>query len=94
MKTLKYSVDMPAWASRRELLVRLVYWIPLAIVSWVLGMVAGICVFAQIFHILFTKKMHPTLHKYTKLNVEYQAKMNSYFNLLIDERPPIIPEGA
>ena len=94
MKTVKFSVDMKGKAERMELLVRFIYWIPLALVAWILGMVSGLCTVAQWLYILVTKKRHPTLHKYILMYVDYQAKMGSYLSLLTDERPEIIPEDA
>ncbi len=94
MKTVKYSVDYAEPASRMELLVRFVYWIPMALVIWVLGIVSGICMVGQWLHILFTRKRHATLQKYIRLYMEYMVAMNSYLYLLTEERPPIMPEGA
>lgn len=60
MKTVKFEVQKKEKANRVELLVRFVYWIPLAIVMWVLGIVSGVCTLVQWLHILFLEKRHPT----------------------------------
>lgn len=94
MKSLKFSVEYMEKAPRMELLMRLVYWIPLVIVGWILGIVSAICLFVQFFYVLLLGKRHATLQKYILLQVEYNLKFSSYYALLTDERPPIVPEGA
>jgi hypothetical protein len=90
MDSVNVSVEVKKEASRLELFVRLVYWIPLVIVMWILGFLTGIILFVNIFSVLFLGKRVLTeiIEKYWA----YVAKMNAYFLLLSDERPPIIPE--
>ncbi len=91
MKTLNFDVKFDSKASRKELLVRLVYWIPLVIVTWLLSLVGMVCVVIQLLYIIFTGKRHQTLFKWTKIAVEYRLKFGSYYMLLTKERPEIIP---
>ncbi|MFH0923078.1 MAG: DUF4389 domain-containing protein [Candidatus Micrarchaeota archaeon] len=91
MKTLNFDVKYDRKASRKELLVRLVYWIPLVIVLWILSLVGTICWFIQILYIIITGKRHESLFKWTKIAVEYRLKFGSYYFLLTKERPEIIP---
>ncbi|MEM4254977.1 MAG: DUF4389 domain-containing protein [Candidatus Norongarragalinales archaeon] len=91
MKTLNFDVKYDAKASRKELLVRLVYWIPLVIVLWILSLIGAICWVIQLLYIIFTGKRQQTLFKWIKLAVEYRLKFSSYYFLLTKERPEIIP---
>ena len=91
MKTIKYEVKSKAKASRKELLVRLVYWIPLVIVLFFLQAIACFCWFLQLLVIIITGKRNKALSDFLKLRVEYELKMMTYFTLLTDERPEILP---
>jgi hypothetical protein len=91
LKTIKYEVKSKAKASRTELLVRLVYWIPLTIVLLFLQVVAGLCWFLQLLVIIITGKRNKALSGFMKLRIEYELKMMSYYSLLTDERPEILP---
>lgn len=73
------------------MLVRLVYWIPIIIVMWILSLVGTVSWVAQIVYIIITGKRHQFLFKWTKLAVEYRVKFESYYMLLTKERPEIIP---
>lgn len=92
MQNVKVEVVQQEKASRVELLVRLVYWIPLAIVQFFVGIIAIIAFFVSIFSILILGKRILGLTKFIGILVAYKAKMDSYFLLATDERPPIIPE--
>ncbi|VVB67303.1 Uncharacterised protein [Candidatus Norongarragalina meridionalis] len=92
MKTVKFEVKVPEKASRWELLVRCVYWIPLVIVITILAILASICWVIQLLVILVTGKRNGAMQKYIKAYQTYQVKMGSYFNLLTDERPEILPD--
>jgi len=92
LKTVKLEIKAPAKASRWELAVRLVYWIPLYIVLVILGMLAGLCWFVQLLLVVFTGSRNATLAKFVKAFVEYHVKFTSYYLLLTDERPEVIPE--
>ena len=92
MQSVKVEVMQQEKASRVELLVRLVYWIPLVIVQIFLGIIAMVAFFVSIFTILILGKRILGLTKFIGVYVAYKAKMDSYIWLATDERPPIIPE--
>ena len=91
-KSVKYEVEFVEAASRKELLVRMVWAIPCTIVAGILAFVGGIAAFLQFFHIIFTRKRHAMLHKYLLMAVDYKVKFASYM-YLNDERCPIMPDG-
>ncbi|MFH1224813.1 MAG: DUF4389 domain-containing protein [Candidatus Diapherotrites archaeon] len=90
METVTTSVKSAEKASRIELLIRLVYWIPLYIVLIVLSIIFCVLWVVNLFTILVLGKrvMTSLMQKYW----EYQAKFSAYYCLLTDERPPILPE--
>ena len=92
MQSVKVEVVQQEKASRAELLVRLVYWIPLVIVVALLAIIASVVVLISILTILFLGKRILGLTKFIAIMVAYKAKMDSYLLLATDERPPIIPE--
>ncbi len=92
MKTVNVEIKPEEKASRIELFIRLVYWIPIVIVAFVLGIISGIAWLVNIFTILILGKRILALTKFSAMQVAYQAKANSYFMLVTDERPPIMPE--
>lgn len=92
MNSVKAEVVQQEKASRVELLVRLVYWIPLWIVGFILKMISGIAFFVNILTILVLGKRILGLSKFIGIEVSYQAKMCAYLSTATDERPPIMPE--
>ncbi|MFH1588103.1 MAG: DUF4389 domain-containing protein [Candidatus Diapherotrites archaeon] len=90
METVSCSVKSEEKASRIELLIRLVYWIPLYIVLVVLSLIAGILLFVNLFTVLILGKR--VLVEFIEKYWQYQAKFEAYYLLLTDERPPIMPE--
>ncbi|MBI5159209.1 DUF4389 domain-containing protein [Candidatus Micrarchaeota archaeon] len=92
MNTVSASIKSKEQASRKELLVRFVYAIPLAIVLMVLSVIAGVCTIVQWFHILAFKKRNMMLNEWIVKYLEYDFKVNTYTNLATDERPEIMPE--
>ncbi len=92
MKSFKLGVKYKEKASRTELLVRLVYWIPLAIVLWILGILAAICWLVQLLFVLVAGKRNETLQKVILARLRYEAKFSAYYGFLTDERPEIVPE--
>lgn len=79
-------------ASRKELLVRLVYWIPLAIVGWFLGVIAQFCAVGQFVAIAVTGERVKQLWELQALFLRYFANYSYYLFLETDERPPIIAQ--
>lgn len=92
MKTVKSKIIYKEKARRLELLVRVLYAIPIAIVLWVFSILAGLAQFVLFFHILILGKRHISLNNFVKMYVTYLFRVHAYLNLLTDERPPIIPE--
>jgi len=90
VKTVQVDVQSEEKASRVELLVRLVYWIPLCIVQAVLGIILVILWLVNLVTILVLGKRvgMDLVKKYW----QYKAKMECYYLLMTDERPPIMPE--
>ncbi|MEW5955769.1 MAG: DUF4389 domain-containing protein [Candidatus Micrarchaeota archaeon] len=90
VKTVQADISVQENASRVELLVRLVYWIPLVIVQAVLGIIAVILWLVNILTVLILGKRvgMDLVKKYW----QYYAKMGAYYLLATDERPPIMPE--
>jgi len=92
MKTVKSNIFYKEKASRWELLVRIIYAIPIAIVLWLFGILAGVAQIILWFHILILGRRHKALSNFVKMYVTYVFRVNTYLNLVTDERPPIIPE--
>ncbi|HUT38971.1 MAG TPA: DUF4389 domain-containing protein [Methanoregula sp.] len=78
-------------ASRLELLIRIVYWILIGIVLWVYGIVAGICLFIQWFHILILGRRNQALSDIAKGYLEYMVHVMSYTYFMTDKHPDILP---
>jgi hypothetical protein len=78
-------------AGRLELLIRILYWILIGIVLWVYGIVAGICLFIQWFHILILGQRNEWLSNVAKGYLEYLVDVMSYTYILTDKRPEIFP---
>jgi hypothetical protein len=78
-------------AGRLELLVRILYWILIGIVMWVYGLVAGICLIIQWFHILILGSRNDTLSNVAKGYLEYMVHVMGYVYIMTDKRPDIMP---
>ena len=78
-------------AGRLELLIRIVYWILIGIVLWIYGIVAGICLFIQWFHILILGRRNQALSDIAKGYLEYLVHVMSYTYIMTDKRPDILP---
>lgn len=89
---MKAEVISEEKAKRTELLVRLVYWIPLVIVLFVLGVIAVVAILVNIVTILLLGKRILGLSKFIGIEATYRAKSTAYLMTATDERPPIIPE--
>jgi hypothetical protein len=93
MKTVSSKIVYKEKASRLELFVRILYAIPVLIVFWILGILAGIAEIILWVHILILGRRHKSLSELITLYVNYMFKVAAYLNLTTDERPPIIPEN-
>ncbi len=92
MKSVKSKITYKEKASRLELLVRIIYAIPIAVVLWIFGILAGLAQLILWFNILIFGKRHKLLHNFVKMYITYLFRVHAYLNLLTEERPPIIPE--
>jgi hypothetical protein len=78
-------------AGRLELLVRILYWILIGIVLWVYGIIAGICLFIQWFHILILGYRNEALSNIAKGYLEYTVHVLPYTYFMTDKRPDVMP---
>lgn len=78
-------------ASRLELLIRIVYWILIAIVAWIYGIIAFICLVIQWFCILILGRRSEGLSNFAKGYLEYLVHVMSYVYIMSDKRPNILP---
>lgn len=92
MQTIDFKVKEQEKAGRVELLVRIVYWIPLVIVMAILGIIGGIAFIINVLSILVLGKKFLSISRFVVMAVGYRAKMVAYLMCSTDERPPIIPE--
>jgi hypothetical protein len=81
-------------ASRVELFVRIVYWILIGIVLWVYGILAGICLLIQWFHILILGQRNEGLGRFIQGYTEYYVHVMNYTFFFTDKRPNILPEPS
>ena len=93
MKTVKTSMVYSEESSRIGMVIRVVYsFILLAVFAVLYSTVLPVLWVIQVVHILLLGKRNETLHRLLKTVVLYGSRTNYYAFLLIDERPPIIPE--
>ncbi len=92
MKTVQTSVKSPQQASRTELLVRLVYWIPLVIVYYILSFLYMLGWIVNLGAVLIRGLRSARISAFLTQVLDYQYKMGAYYSFVTDERPPIIPE--
>ncbi|MFH1246776.1 MAG: DUF4389 domain-containing protein [Candidatus Micrarchaeota archaeon] len=93
MKTVQLKISTPKTSSRKELLVRFVYLIPLLIVLYILHVVGLLCLIVNFFSVLTRGRVSVSLAKVQRTAINYLVKMQTYYSFLTDERPPIIPES-
>ncbi len=93
MKTVQLKVSTPKTSSRKELLIRFVYWIPLLIVLYVVSLVGLLCLFINFFSVLIRGRVSISLAKVQRAAIDYDYKFRTYYSFLTDERPPILPES-
>jgi hypothetical protein len=78
-------------AGRLELLIRIAYWILIGIVMAIYGIIAGICLFIQWFHILILGRRNEGLSNVAKGYLEYYVHVMNYMYFMTDRRPGILP---
>jgi amino acid permease len=76
---------------RLELLVRIFYSIAIAIVLWVYGLIAGICLIIQWFVILILGRRNEDLSNFIRGYLEFYVHVLSYVYWMTDRRPGIMP---
>lgn len=74
--------------SRAKVLFRIILLIPVALLSYVMGLIAGVVAFISWFAILFTGRFSDGLYKPLRAALAYQVKAAAYFLLLTEEWPP------
>jgi hypothetical protein len=94
MQTIRTSVNSAPEASRFELLVRLVYTIPLAIVTYILMLLSGLGWLLNWGSILIRGRRSVRVSAFLNLAFDYLFKSSAYAFGTTDERPPIIPESG
>ncbi|MFH1285225.1 MAG: DUF4389 domain-containing protein [Candidatus Micrarchaeota archaeon] len=92
MKSVKVEINAEEKASRMEILVRCVYWIPLCIVAAVLGIVLYIAMGLQFLSVLVFAKRNAMLNAWIAKYLVYNTKFCAYMMYATDERPEIMPE--
>ncbi len=90
MQTVSVDIKTDPKASRVEVLVRILYWIPLGIVMFILAILSILLFYVNILTCLILGKRvgGAFIAKY----VSYSAKYMAYMMFATDERPPIMPE--
>lgn len=86
------SVDFqPSLAGRNRLTcaLRLIWMIPAAIVTMIIGLIGAICWFIGFFAVLFTGTWPAGLHAWVMKSMRASLRLNAYAMLLTDEYPPM-----
>jgi hypothetical protein len=92
MKTIQTSVKSPQKASRFELLVRLVYWIPVVLVLYILSVLSFLGWILNFGSVLIRGMRSARVSSFLRRVLDYQYKFGAYYSFITDERPPILPE--
>lgn len=79
-------------ASRIELFVRIFYAIPVGIILFLYGIIAGIFVALQWIIILLLGQRNEGLNDFIKGYLEYYVHLISYFSYMTDKRPGVTPK--
>lgn len=79
---------------RMKTLLRIIFAIPVMVISYVLGIVMQVAGIISWFWILITGKQHAALHSAITLGLSYSAKAGGYFALLTETWPPFSDEGT
>ena len=90
MQLFTYEHD----AGRIELLVRIIYWILIAIVLGVYGFIATICLIIQWIHILILGRRNESLSDNIKGYLGYMIHVMLYTYFMTDKRPDVLPVGV
>jgi cobalamin synthase len=79
-------------AGRIELFVRILYSIPIGLVLWIYGTIAGICLVFQWFIILIAGRRINGIAGIINGYLQYYTRVVGYLYLTTDRRPPILPK--
>lgn len=74
--------------SRMKALFRIILLIPVALLSYVMGLISGVVSFISWFAILFTGRFSDGLYKPLRAALAYQTKAAAYFLLVTEDWPP------
>ena len=93
MKTVKTHMDYSEESGRIAMLIRVIYsFVLLAVFGILYSTVLPVLWVVQAAGILILGKRNETIHRLLKTVVLYGSRTNYYAFLLIDEKPPLIPE--
>ncbi|MDD1775197.1 MAG: DUF4389 domain-containing protein [Methanobacterium sp.] len=81
-------------ASRLELFVRIFYGIPVGIIIFFYGIVAGLCIAIQWIIILILGRRSEGLNSFIRGYLEYYIHLLSYFSYMTDKRPGVTPKAV
>jgi len=79
-------------ASRSELIIRIFYSIPIALVLYFYGILAAFCLCIMWIGILILGRRIESLSEIVRDYTAYTIQVVSYMNVLTDERPGITPK--
>jgi Domain of unknown function (DUF4389) len=81
----------PALAGRNRLTcaLRILWLIPAAIVTMIIGLIGGVCWFIGFFAVLFTGRWPAGLHAWVMRSMRASLRLSAYAMLLTDEYPPM-----
>jgi hypothetical protein len=78
----------PLEVSRWRPLINWIIAIPHFLVLWVLGVLAGVCLFVSFFTVLFTKQIPPQLFDIIVMTMRYSWRVASYALWMREDYPP------
>jgi hypothetical protein len=78
--------------SRLKVLFRLIIGIPVYLLLYVMGIIAGVVAFLAWFALVFAARLPDGFYKPIRAAMAYQAKANGYFFLLTEDYPPFWTE--
>lgn len=79
----------PDGRNRLTCALRLIWLIPAAIVTAIIGLIGGICWFIAFFAVLFTGRWPAGLLAWVMKSMRASLRLNAYAFLLTDEYPPM-----
>lgn len=90
---VRVGVQPPAREySRLKTLFRLIVGIPVYLLLYVMGIIAGVVAFLAWFALVFSARLPDGFYKPIRAAMAFQAKANAYFFLLTEDYPPFWTE--